>query len=500
MSTEKTLDPEDWEEIRQTFHQAVDQCIASMRDVRERPVWQPVPERIKQELCESAPAHGQPIQHLLTFFEEAILPYSTGNTHPCFFGWVHGSGNIAGVLGEMLAAFMNSNVGGRDHIAVYVERQVLDWCKEIFSFPPGSSGILTSGTSMGTLIALTVARNSRANADIQKLGLAALPKKLVGYTSREAHSCVVKTFELLGLGQDALRLVPAESDYRMDVGRLARMIQADRADGFEPIVVIASAGTVNTGAIDPLDRIADLCRDQDLWMHVDAAFGGLAILTPEYHDRLAAIARADSVAFDFHKWLHVPYDAGGVLLKDEQAHRKAFSVRREYLTTLPRGLAGGDPWFCEYGPELSRGFRALKIWFTLQAYGINRFADLIAQNCRQARYLGESISANSDLELLANVTLNIVCFRFFAPGRSDAELDALNRDIVADLQLQGIAAPSTTRIQGKTAIRVALTNHRTTQTDLDTLLAAVCRLGKSALGVALGEHLAVRKEHAALAA
>ena len=395
MREEKTLDPEDWEEIRHTFHHAVDRCLASMRDARERPVWQPIPDAMKSRFCEPVPLHSQAVEDIFARFEEAVQPYSTGNTHPRFFGWVHGSGNVAGVLGEMLAAFMNCNVGGREHSAVYVERQVVNWCKEIFGFPHSSSGILTSGTSLGTLIALTVARNVGAGADVQQVGLASLPKRLVGYASREAHSCIAKTFELLGLGRDALRLVPVDCDYCMDIERLAQMIATDRDSGLEPIAVIASAGTVNTGAIDDLDSIAGLCHAQGLWMHVDAAFGGLAILAPEFRERLTAISRADSVAFDFHKWLHVPYDAGCVLIKDEAAHRASFSSRREYLSTLQGGLAGGDPWYCEYGPELSRGFRALKVWFTVKAYGIGAFAELIAQNCRQARYLGTRIRANS---------------------------------------------------------------------------------------------------------
>ncbi len=475
---QQTLDPEDWGGTRRTFHRAVDLSLDWTRDVRERPVWRPVPEQIKEGLRETAPHQGRPLDDVLAQFEETVLPYGTGNTHPRFFGWVHGSGSVAGALGEMLAAFLNCNVGGRDHGAVYVERQVIQWCKEMFSFPPSASGLLTSGTSMGTLIALTVARNVKAGGDVQKLGLAGLPKRLVGYASREAHACVAKTFEILGLGSEALRLVPVGDDFRMDVSTLAGMIAADREAGLEPFAVIASAGTVNTGAIDDLEQIAALCQALGLWMHVDAAFGGLAVLTPEFRDALAPLARADSVAFDFHKWLHVPYDAGCVLVKDEPAHRETFSARREYLAPQTRGLAGGDPWYCEYGPELSRGFRALKVWFTLKTYGLDRLAGLIAQNCRQARLLGEAVAADPDLELLAPVALSIVCFRFRAPGLSEDALDALNGHIVAALQIQGIAAPSTTRLHGKTAIRVALTNHRTTDADLDVLVAGVRRLGR----------------------
>ncbi|MGI4791430.1 MAG: pyridoxal phosphate-dependent decarboxylase family protein [Janthinobacterium lividum] len=476
-NSEQTLDPDDWAEIRTTFHEAVDQCLDAMQNVRQKPVWQPVPESLKPRFRESLPLSEQPISDVFSLFQQTIQPYGTGNTHPRFFGWVHGSGSAAGVLGEMLAAFMNCNAGGRDHVAIYVERQILDWCKEIFSFPRSSSGILTSGTSLGTLIALTAARTAKSAVDVQKLGLHSLPKPLVGYASTEAHSCAAKTFDLLGLGQDALRRVPVNSDYQMDLGKLAEMIAADKANGFEPFVVIASAGTVNTGAIDDLAGIAEICKEQSLWMHVDAAFGGLAILTPEFREQLAPIAQADSVAFDFHKWLHVPYDAGCVLIKDEAAHRKSFSARREYLISQPRGLAGGDFWPCDYSPELSRGFRALKIWFTLKTYGMTKLAALISQNCRQAQYLSAAIQRVPELQLLAPVTLNIACFRFWKTNLAEAELDTLNTDIVAELQLQGIAAPSTTKINGKTAIRVALTNHRTLLEDLDILTEAVCRLG-----------------------
>ncbi len=479
MISETTLDPENWDDVSDVFHQAIDHCIGMMKNVRERPIWRQVPSESTLRQHGNIPTEEHSLNDLFTYFQDSMLPYSNGNTHPRFFGWVHGSGNIAGVMGEMLAAFMNSNVGGRDHAAVYIERQVLDWCKQIFSFPEDSSGVVTTGTSMGTMIALTVARNTHAGGDVQKLGLQGLPARLVGYTSSEAHCSVAKTFDLLGLGQDALRRFPVDEHYRMDIEALKRSIAADRAGGLRPIAVVASAGTVNTGAIDDLCSIADICRDQNIWMHVDGAFGGLAVLAPEYKESLAAIARADSIAFDFHKWMHVPYDAGCVLIKNEAAHRKAFSSRVDYLTSLNDGLAGGEPWFCEYGPELSRGFRALKVWFTIQAYGIQRFADLISQNCRQASYLGELVKCSSNLQLLAEVTMNIVCFRYFIPGVPEDELNELNKTIVTELQTQGIAAPSTTTLAGRTAIRVAITNHRTVTADLDLLVDEVCRLGRT---------------------
>ncbi len=481
MTGEVTLDPEEWDEASMAFHQAVDRCILEMRSVRNRPVWQKFPENIKNLLQTDVPQEPRSLSELCTFFCESLLPYSNGNTHPRFFGWVHGSGNIAGVAGEMLAAFMNANLGGRDHAAVYIERQVLNWCKQIFSFPVVSSGLVTTGTSMSTLIALTVARNVFAGGDVQKIGLANLPARLVGYTSSEAHCSVAKAFDQLGLGQDALRRIPADNSFRLDTNALLKNIQDDRAAGYQPICVTASAGTVNTGAIDDLETIAQICREQNLWMHVDGAFGGLAILSDTHKDSLKGIEQADSIAFDFHKWLHVPYDAGCVLIKNEAAHRKAYSSRMEYLSGSENGLAGGDPWFCEYGPELSRGFRALKVWFTLQTYGLNQFAKLIEQNCRQAKYLSSLVTANSELEMLAEVSLNIACFRYIGSELAPSVMNKLNAAIVTELQTEGVAAPSTTTIRGCTAIRVAITNHRTVMEDMDTIVAEVCRLGRKQL-------------------
>jgi aromatic-L-amino-acid/L-tryptophan decarboxylase len=473
----ETLDPADWDMLKQSFHAAIDQAIDRLRDLREAPVWRPTPDAVKARLEAPLPRRPEALDSVLQRFAADILPFGTGNVHPRFFGWVHGAGNVAGALGEALAALMNCNVGGRDHVAVYVERQIVDWCKAIFSFPAASSGLLTSGTSMGNVIALAAARSARAEIDVPRLGMAALPRPLVGYASSEAHSSVAKAFELLGFGRDALRRVPVDAEFRLSLPDLARIIAADRAEGRHPIAVVASAGTVNTGAIDDIAGIAALCRAEGLWLHVDGAFGGLAVLVPELAPRLSAIAEADSIAFDFHKWLQVPYDSGCVLVKDERAHRAAFADRPDYLAPAKRGLAGGEPWFCEYGPELSRGFRALKVWFTIMTHGIDRLAAVIQRNCRQAERLGRHLSDARDLELLAPVSLNIVCFRFVAPGLDEAALDRLNEAIVAELQLAGIAAPSTTKIRGRTAIRVALTNHRTSDDDLAMLVSAVREIG-----------------------
>ena len=482
LSVERSLDPADWTAFRSLSHRMLDLALDHMEGVRDRPVWTPVPETVKAALDEPLPLAPQGAERVCADLTELILPYGTGNTHPRFFGWVHGSGTPSGVIAEMLAAAMNANLGGRDHGAVYVERQVIEWCRRLFEFPETASGLVVSGTSMATFIALTTARYAKANYDVRHLGVQPGESKLVGYTSEEAHSCIARTFDYMGIGQDALRLIPVDDDYRMNIDALRQAIARDIEAGNTPFCVVGAAATVNTAAMDDLEAIADVCQAHDLWFHVDGAFGAVAALSETLKPRLKGIERADSLAFDFHKWMHVQYDAGFVLVRREDLHREAFTLRREYLTDLPRGLAGGNPWFCEYGPELSRGFRALKVWFALKEHGIARIAEKVEDNCRQAAYLAAKIEAHPELELLAPVALNIVCFRFIDPSQSEQDLDRLGTEIVMVLQEQGIAAPSTTTLRGTVAIRVNITNHRTTTADMDVLIDAVVSTGQALLG------------------
>lgn len=474
---EQSLDPQDWAEFRRLSHAMLDSALDHMEGATERPVWMPVPDEVKAALAEPLPMEGQGTEQVCEDLIKQVLPYATGNTHPRFFGWVHGAGTPGGVIAETMAAAMNSNLGGRDHGAIYVERQVIEWCRRLFDFPETASGLMVSGTSIATVIALAAARHQKAGYDVRREGV---KPGLVGYTSAEAHSCVARAFDILGLGMEALRNVPVDAAYSMDIEALRKAIEADLAAGLTPFCVTGSPATVNTGAIDDLDAIAELCEEYGLWFHVDGAFGAVAALSENLRPRMKGIERADSIAFDFHKWMHVQYDAGFVLIRDEEAHREAFTLRREYLTATPRGMAAGNPWFCEYGPELSRGFRALKIWFALKEHGIRRITEKVEDNCRQAAYLGELVQAHPELELSAPVSLNICCFRFVAPERSLEELNKLNSEIVMDLQESGVAAPSTTKLGGATSIRVNITNHRTTMADMDLLVKAVVELGRKA--------------------
>jgi aromatic-L-amino-acid/L-tryptophan decarboxylase len=477
--TEFSLDPENWDAFRVSAHKALDDAIDFIQSSRQRPVWTEVPEPVKAVLAEPLPSDERPFDQVYDEFLKLILPYSTGNTHPRFFGWVHGGGMATGIVAEMLAAAMNANCGGRDHGAIYVERAVIGWCRALFGFPQTASGLIVSGTSMANLIALAVARNAPDARACRSDGIQQRKAPLIAYASSEAHDCITKAIELLGIGGANLRKVPVNHNFQIDIPSLRDLIARDRASGGAPFCVVGTAGTVNTGAIDDLDRLSDLCASEKLWLHVDGAFGALLACNDELRHLVSGIERADSIAFDFHKWMHVPYDAGCVLVRHGDLHRASFTTRPSYLSRLPRGLAGGEPWPCEFGPELSRSFRALKIWFALKEHGAQKFGRLIAQNCTQARYLAALVAKENNFELLAPVPLNIVCFRVRSDHRDEAGIDLLNEAIVTHLQENGVAVPSTTRINGKLAIRINITNHRCRREDFDALVDAVKEAARS---------------------
>lgn len=468
-----TLDPADWPAFRAEAHALLDAALDRMQSVGAGPVWQPPPDSLKETFSQPVPRAGRGAAAVAETIA-GLLPYGVGNTHPRFFGWVHGAGTPTSLLAEIGAAAMNANLGGRDHGAIHVERQVVDWCRVLMGFPAGASGLIVSGTSLATVIALKAARDRALGAASARAG-GARAARLVGYTSERTHACVARAFDILGLGSDALRKLPVDAAYRLDLAALNAAIDRDRAAGNTPFALIGTAGSVDLGAIDPLDSLADIAAREGLWYHVDGAFGALGMLSEALAPRLKGLERADSLAFDFHKWLHVNYDAGLVLIRSEADHRAAFADRPDYLKGAERGLAAGNPWPVDYGPELSRGFRALKVWAQFAEHGVDRLAAMIERNVAQAGWLAARIGADPALELLAPAALNICCFRYAAAPPDT--LDALNAEIVVRLQEQGLAAPSTTRIGGALAIRVNLTNHRTRQSDLELLLREVRRIG-----------------------
>lgn len=478
---EQTLDPADWGTFRAQAHRLLDAAIDRMATYREGPVWQPLPSDVKAAYRAPLPSEGWGAEATQAHLS-ALLPYGVGNTHPRFFGWVHGSGTPSNLMADITAAALNANLGGRDHGAMYVEQQVVSWCRELFDFPASASGLIVSGTSIATVIALKAARDRTFDFTSRKAGLQGSSMgRLVGYTSAQTHSCVARAFDILGLGTDALRKVAVNDRFEIDTEALKQAIAQDRAAGLTPFLIVGTAGAVNVGSIDDLEALADVAQAERLWLHVDGAFGALGVLSEHLRPRLSGLSRADSLAFDFHKWLHVNYDAGFVLMRSEVEHRRTFSERPEYLKGAERGLAAGNPWPVEYGPELSRGFRALKVWAQIAEHGTAKLGALITQNCEQAAHLGDLVQAHPHMVLVAPVAMNICCFRY-GPAHGDAAaLDALNDEIVVQLQIQGIAAPSTTVVHGRTAIRVNITNHRTTRADLEWLVHEVHRIGQALL-------------------
>ncbi len=489
---EESLDPQDWEELRALGHRAVDDAVDHMASLRERPAWEHAPARVKAHFAGPAPAGPQPADEIYAEWLEYVRPYQLGNSHPRFWGWVLGTGTPMGVIAEMLAASTNAVSGIYSFVANnYVELQVLDWCKQMLGYPLEAGGLLTSGCSASNLIALAVARSAKSGFDVRAEGLAGapgeaapgeagVPRRLTVYCSVEAHSSLTKAVELLGMGTRSLRRVPTDDLLRIDLEALAEMVARDRGDGLRPVCVVGVAGTTNTGSIDDLPALAGFCEREGLWFHVDGAFGAWAAIAPESRHLMAGMERADSLAFDLHKWMNLTYPVGCVLVRDADAQLQTFSLTPSYLAhgEGERGLTGVDvPWLSDYGYELSRGFNALKVWMALKEHGTDKFARVIQQNIDQARYLAGLVAATPELEQALPAALNIVCFRYVRPGMDDAALDQLNKEIELELQERGIAVPSVSTIHGRKYLHVAVANHRSRREDFDLLVREVVRLG-----------------------
>jgi aromatic-L-amino-acid decarboxylase len=477
LAARASLDPEDWTGVREQAHQMLDDMLRYMETIGEFPVWQVIPDEVRARFREDLPAQPTPLAQVHAEFMASILPFTARNAHPGFLGWVQGGGTAVGMLAEMLAAGLNANTGGRDQIPLEVEKQVTHWMRALFHFPPAASGLFVTGTSMANLLAVLIARDARLGPDVRRRGIASCAEKLTAYASAAVHGSVGRALDFAGLGSKALRLIAVDSRQRIDLAALEQAICADRSQGFTPFLVIGTAGTVDTGAIDDLDGMAALGARYQLWFHVDGAYGALAMLAPELAPRLKGIERADSLAFDFHKWAQVPYDAGFVLVRDGERQQQAFASSCAYLMREQRGMSAGSPWPCDLGPDLSRGFRALKTWATLKVYGMNAIGAVIQHSCELARYLERRILGSTELELMAAVELNIVCFRYRFD--QDELADQLNRQIVIQLQEAGAVAPSATTIGARLSIRAAVVNHRTSQAEMDTLITATLAAGRA---------------------
>ena len=460
-----SLDPEDWSALRALGHRMLDDAFDDLAGLRGGPVWHKMPARVRTAWDAPLPREGADAETVYRRYRDLIAPYTAGNRNSRFHGWVHGGGTAVGMLADMLAGGLNANCGGRDHAPILVERQVIAWAAEMLGLPADSTGLILSGSSMANLVAVLVARGAALGAGSRRAGIG--NAHLTGYASAAAHLCVGRAFEMTGIGADALRPIRCDARGRIDPVALAERIAADRASGFTPFLIVGSAGTVDTGAIDDLATLAGIAASVGAWFHVDAAFGAIAMLSPRLRPLFAGMERADSVAFDFHKWAQVPYDAGCIVVRDGAAHRAAFARDAAYLRSEARGLAAGEPWPVDLGPELSRGFRALKVWMTLEVYGADRIAAVAEQSCALARRLADTVRATSGIMLAAPVALNVVCFRV------EGADDRAQTEIAVALQEAGETVLSTTTLDGRTVLRAAFVNHRTRADDVDAIVPAV---------------------------
>ncbi|MED7947831.1 pyridoxal phosphate-dependent decarboxylase family protein [Streptomyces sp. BE303] len=471
------------EDFRAAAHTAADLVADHLAELPGRPVWQPMDDDARRTLLDAPlPRDGRPLAELLADVGRDVLPYPMGNGNPRFFGWVNSAPAPAGVLATFAAAAMNPSSAGGDHADVHLERAVVRWIAELVGFPhPAGGGLLTSGTSMATIVCLAAARNRaarEAGRDVRADGLAGMPP-LVGYVTGETHSCVRKAAELLGLGSRHLRTVATGPDGLLDIADLRAAVARDRAAGLLPFLVVASAGTVGTGAVDAFEPIADLCAEERLWLHVDGAYGAFGVLDPAIAHRYAGLERADSLALDPHKWLGVPVDCGCALVRDTDELRAAFSLVPSYLRDEAAGELG---WFSEYGTEQTRPFRALKVWATIAHRGRDGVAADIARCTALARRLGELVAADEEFELLAEVQTSIVAFRLRPPGLDEAALDELNHRLPAAVQRRGRVFVTGARLGEREMLRACLLNAATTEEDLLLLLDEVRAAARETVG------------------
>ena len=478
---EPHLDPrteEEWEAARRAGHRLVDQMIEQHRSIAEGPCWRPMPQGARKALAQAAPPEGLGIEAAMQQAETLIQPYTSGNRHPRFWGWVKGAGTVPGILGAWLATSMNANVFGGDQGPVQVELQVLEWFRTWFGFPEGSSGLLVDGGSMANILGLAVARH-RATQGLCKTDGAEACVGLRIYCSAATHNSVQKGSELMGLGSKGVRMVAMDELGRVDLKALEAAIREDQQAGLRPFCIVGSACTVGTGAMDPLLDLRKLADRHGLWFHVDGAIGALGWLSPKLRPRFEGMDLADSLAFDLHKWGQIPYDAGCLLVRDGELHRATFQVGAKYLGTLEGGIVKhGCHMFHAFSPMLSRGDRALKIWMTITALGTDRWASIFEKNVAQAAFLGDLVDAQQSLERLAPVGLNIVCFRYKGDLQDEVTLDALNETILVELQETGFCMMSPFRVNDHFCLRVAISNHRTMRPDLEALVQRVVEAGE----------------------
>ena len=476
------------DELRRLGALAADAVAAHREGLTSRAVFGKVGRRAS--LFEGPlPEEGRPFEEVLAFVRENVMPYPMGNSHPRFYGFINATADPVGILADFLASGMNPNCWGGDHSATHVEQAAVRWLAEMLGFPSSAEGILVSGGSMANFTALAVARRAKTPGNVREDGLAGPDRpRLTVYASDQVHHCVDKAVDLLGIGMRQLRRIPSDDAFRIRLDLLDQALEADRRAGYLPAILVGNAGTVNTGAIDPLGTLADVAEREGMWFHADGAYGALASIVPSLAPMFAGMERADSIAADPHKWLYVPYEAGATLIRERGKFAETFRKFPEYLAQDPESPFPGPAWFAERGVELSRGFKALKVWMGLMVHGRRAYAAQIENDVNLARFLAAEVDRRPDFERLAEPVLSIANFRYRPrdAGLSDAELDAVNRRIINRLVGEGSFFLAPTILKGRTALRVSITNFRTREEDLLALLEEAEKIGRElvAKGVA----------------
>lgn len=480
------------EEFRHAGYDAIDRLVDYYATLAERPVFPTVtPLDLAPLFRVPAPEQGEPLDRILADWSDKIVPNSSLQGHPRFFSWVNGGGSQVGALAELLASGLNANPGGwrAAQAAAVIENQAIAWFAELMGLSPDTSGLFVSGGTAANTAALRMALVSRATWDIAAEGLQSpnRPRQLTVYMAdHETHISLTKALDLLGLGRSALRRVPSRPDFTMDVAALERMLDDDLAAGMTPFCVVGHCGSINVGALDPFAELARVTRAHNLWLHLDGACGALGAILPELRERYRGIELADSISFDAHKWMGVPYECGCILVRDAAAMGRAFSVSASYLAEDDSDALDRYDFF-DRGPQMSRGFRALKVWMSLRHYGAEGYRAFFRRTIDNAKHAHQLVSASPEWEVVQpEPALYIYSFRYVGPGgagtRSADELDALNAAIADEMKRRQVALVMTTRIHGRLTQRLSIANHRTTRADIEATITAMAAIGREVVG------------------
>ena len=465
----------DAQDFRDLLGHAADIAARHWERVPDMPAYSRPPDAVVAAFRDQPlPQQGAPVHEIFDRIERDVVAYPLGVGQRRWWGFINSPPHPVGIAADLIATTLKNNCAGTSQLAIQVELTVMDWLAQLVGLPRGATGLLVSGGSMANLVALAGCREAKLPGT-RRRGVRAAARQPTVYASTEAHSCVRRAVELLGLGTDALRLVPVDREYRMDVAALREMIAADRAGGLEPICVVASGGTVNTGVVDPLAELADVAQEHGCWFHVDGAYGAVGAALPELAPLYRGIERADSVALDPHKWLYVPYEAGATLVRDPATLRAMFAHRAEYLALEQDSYLEGPVWISDLGPQLTREFRALKVWAVMQAVGVERYRELWRSDIAVAREIERLAREDARLEVLAPSDLSCFCLRY-VPVKGDA--NAFNRALLDRTHRDGRMFISGTTLDGKFALRGCVTNFRSTMADAQVCIDTIVELGQ----------------------